>query len=340
MIVRMKEHVEKHGPLPHNRQKCIDPKLVFWSRYVRSHILKFSKEQLEILLEAGFFNYREEEWLAYYWKLCDFASEHGHCRVPESDQNRELKRLGRWAYRQRKRRAKLRDFQIVLLGNIEFEWELLTPEFIWRSHFEELKAYMAERGDFSFRRSEKKKYSALSQWVTEQRRLYARGELSKEYTQRLNSIGFSWDPLNERWNENVEEYRAFKKRHGHDRFHSNEHKDTALATWVNVVRSRYQRGDFSPRQFRQLDALGFCWDSHGLSWEQFFEKLAAYAKKHRKVRQLKVRDIGADVFAWANRQRKDFKTLSENQRKRLDALFEIPFLQLKTATERRDERWQ
>jgi len=83
LIARMKEHVKKHGPLPHNRQKCIDPKLVFWSRYVRSHILTFSREQLKILLEAGFFNYREEEWLVYFWQLSDFAAEHGHCRTQQ-----------------------------------------------------------------------------------------------------------------------------------------------------------------------------------------------------------------------------------------------------------------
>ena len=82
----------------------------------------------------------------------------------------------------------------------------------------------------------------------------------------------------------MESYRAliaYKKKHGHCNVPRRNPGDFALGQWVNKQRSR----DLTRRQREKLQAIGFDFeckrDKNQRSWDEKFERLKAYKKKHR-----------------------------------------------------------
>ena len=63
--------------------------------------------------------------------------------------------------------------------------------------FELLKQYSQENGDTKVRQSD----STLGSWLANQRRFKSKGTLSFDKIKLLDSIQFSWDPLDEDWEE-------------------------------------------------------------------------------------------------------------------------------------------
>lgn len=82
----------------------------------------------------------------------------------------------------------------------------------------------------------------------------------------------------------MESYRAlvaYKKKHGHCNVPRRNPGDFALGQWVNKQRSR----ELTRRQRDKLKALGFDFeckrDKNQRSWDEKFERLKVYKKKHR-----------------------------------------------------------
>jgi Helicase associated domain len=98
----------------------------------------------------------------------------------------------------------------------------------------------------------------LGNWVKEQRRI--KETLTPDQITRLDSLGFSWDPLADRWEENFAALVQFNKDNGHVRvLQSHREHGFNLGIWVNNQRSRKER--LTPDQIKRLDSLGFSWDA-------------------------------------------------------------------------------
>ena len=96
----------------------------------------------------------------------------------------------------------------------------------------------------------------LGPWVSTQRA--NKDTLTPERIERLNALGFVWDPLTEQWEEGFSKLQQFKERERHCRV-PQEHKegDFTLGSWVGTQRSRKDK--LTPERIKRLDALGFVW---------------------------------------------------------------------------------
>ena len=52
----------------------------------------------------------------------------------------------------------------------------------------------------------------LGYWVYDQRKLYKKGKLSANRREKLDAIGFSWDPLEDKWKRNFALLEQFKEK--------------------------------------------------------------------------------------------------------------------------------
>ena len=93
--------------------------------------------------------------------------------------------------------------------------------------------------------------------------------------QRLDEIGFVWDPLEEAWEEGFAALKNFKAREGDCNVPKLHMEGTfKLGQWVGV---RRQRRDTMPAARRhRLDAIGFIWDTLESRWEEGFAALMTF----------------------------------------------------------------
>jgi superfamily II DNA or RNA helicase len=157
----------------------------------------------------------------------------------------------------------------------------------------------------------------LGFWVSSQRARQNR--LSPEQEQRLNEIGFVWDPFTAAWEEGFNKLLQFKVSEGHCRVPNKGFKlaDFNLSGWVNNQRAR--QDNLSPEQKQRLDAIGFVWDIHTGAWEEGFSKLIQFKQRegHCKVSTSFKLD-GFKLGAWGDRQRSTKETMPAERRQRLD----------------------
>ena len=295
MLPRLKRHIEKHGPLDHTKHRSIDATLVLWSRYVRSHILELSPKLLNALMETGFFNYHETQWLEsfqYYVSL-------QHSLDPADRRKRTL-----WASVQRGMRDKLQDFQIALLQGIGFNWtrSRSSKHLPWQSRYAELVAYKKRFGHCEVP-ARWPGNIALGGWVSTQR--LKKGNLTPSRIKQLDALGFVWNVSAERWDKRYKELQAFYKAHGHSNVPERYNQNSELSIWVNNMRRRSHR--LSKEQLRLLEKVDFCWAVDKAYWEDDYARLKAY---HAKNGHCLVPARGAtncNLWMWVSHQRHCYK---------------------------------
>ena len=98
---------------------------------------------------------------------------------------------------------------------------------------------------------------SLASWVFVQRR--RKETLSALQRQRLDDLGFVWDPLAEAWEEGFTKLLQFKEVEGHCRVPSRFKIDGyGLGAWV--ASQRKGKDSLSTERFQRLDDVGFVWD--------------------------------------------------------------------------------
>jgi superfamily II DNA or RNA helicase len=161
----------------------------------------------------------------------------------------------------------------------------------------------------------------LAKWVMHQRGFATKGVLSTVRKQRLDDIGFEWDPFETDWAEGFRYLTIYKEREGHCRVPLNHMEDGfRLRGWVNKQRHNQT---LSEARRQQLDELGFVWDPRETDWAEGLRYLTIYKERevHCRVPFSHMED-GFRLGPWVlkQRQRKDQETLSEARRQQLDGL--------------------
>jgi len=101
--------------------------------------------------------------------------------------------------------------------------------------------------------------SRLAGWVRYQRRREQKLSLPSWQRELLEQVpGFSWDPLEEQWNEWREALRVFLATEGRmPRYRSPSASERALAAWVHKQRHLHNKGEVSEVRVSSLKALPF-----------------------------------------------------------------------------------
>ena len=156
----------------------------------------------------------------------------------------------------------------------------------------------------------------LGQWVSVQRT--KEESVYPERKQRLNDIGFVWDPLAAAWEEGFSKLLQFKELEGHcvvpQRFKLD---GFTLGHWVN--RQRTFKDSLSSEQKQRLDKLGFIWDALDEVWEQGLAKMIEFKEMagHLKIPQ-KFEFHGFSLGRWVSRQRAAKDSMSAERKQRLN----------------------
>eukprot|EP00957_Ditylum_brightwellii_P171973 13093464-Ditylum_brightwellii.AAC.1 len=186
--------------------------------------------------------HEKPSWEKMLDELNTFKAQKGHCNV--SMLNAPNKYLGRWVNMQREsyKRNALRSNQLQQLNSIGFIWDL--QDHSWKEKFDHLCAFKALKGHCNVSTTDERNKS-LGKWVNTQRVLYKKNVLSSNRLQQLNSIGFTWDPLEHTWNTNFDQLCAFKAKNGHCCVSQSDERNTSLGVWVGTQRISYKKNTLS-----------------------------------------------------------------------------------------------
>jgi len=234
-------------------------KLGVWLNKQRSKRDMLSPDRVQQLEQLGFsWNALDEAWELNFAALEKFKQREGHCRVTEKHQEDGLS-LGNWISNKRLKKDKLSPDQVQRLSELGFNWDPHGE--LWEVSFAALEKFKQREGHCRVPAKHKEDGLKLGVWVGNQRT--KRDTLSPEQVQRLDQLGFSWDPFAESWETNFAALEKFKQREGHCRVPDKRQEDGLnLGSWVRNQRSR--RDTLSPEQVQRLDQLGFSWDLRGL----------------------------------------------------------------------------
>gem|GEM_PF-609834 len=219
----------------------------------------------------------KEKWESRYVRLVDFYRLNGHSNVPGHPD----RLLRKWVLEQRKKygEGSLEPDQITRLETLSFSWvtpnsrPAVTPvqrergPSIWDQRFAELQAFVADHGHFRVpKRNEELK--TLRNWVVAQRVYRRCGSLSSAHQEKLEALGFPWEPghggrqgnSTSSWDEHLRELIVFKERTGHTRVPHHRGPDKKLGGWLVRQRALHRQGRLPPDRVRQLDEIGVEWN--------------------------------------------------------------------------------
>ena len=212
----------------------------------------------------------ESLWELMFKRLVAYEAENGDCNVP---QNYPDKQLANWVSTQRAfyRKGVLNSENTERLNAIKFDW--YPAKTTWELMFQRLVAYKVKNGDCVVPKNYA--YKPLATWVDKQRQRHRNGVLDPEHIERLDAIGFDWDPIGSLWELMFKRLVAYEAENGDCDVPQN-YSDKQLARWVSGQRTSYKQETLSPEHIERLNAIAFDWDPAKTKWEQMFELLVAY----------------------------------------------------------------
>ena len=149
----------------------------------------------------------------------------------------------------------------------------------------------------------------LGRWVSHQRALARRGELSAERTSLLESVrGWTWQPRETAWEDGYARLREFVTREGHPRVPAGYQDDDGfkLGLWVQNQRARGQRGELSAERTSLLESVrGWTWQPGETAWEDGYARLREFVTRegHPRVPAGYQDDDGFKLGLWVQNQR-------------------------------------
>jgi hypothetical protein len=254
-------------------------------------------------------------------ELGEFFKLHGHCNVPADWQaNPEL---ARWVYHQRaaKQRNNLTADQVRQMDEIGFAWNTNDGE--WETMFAKLVEHL--RPMHNEKPRDRVMDAQLRRWIVTQRQFKKNGELDAAREQKLNGIGFEWQPLSKQWLQMFELLSQYHSDHGHCRVPAKWAKNPKLASWVAVQRARKPAGKLSAKRVAALDSLGFSWSgraSSGKAWEAMFATLKQFRQENGHANVPQKYAANRKLGWWVSIQRRDRRKgkLDSQQTAQLDGI--------------------
>ena len=253
-----------------------------------------------------------QQWEDAFSALQEFKKREGHLRVPRSHIESKV-RLGDWIHTQRLRKKNLTNIQIKRLSDTGFSFDPHTEQ--WELAYLALTQFHKKEGHCRVPQKHFQDGIKLGLWVGVQRR--NKGLLTKGRLHRLNTLGFSWDPLNEQWEEAYNSLVEFQKREGHCRVP--KHAGNTLGIWADT--QRRNKGRLSVDRINRLNAIQFNWEPNIDRWEDAFQLLEEFHKRtgHTRVEAKYEKDeIKLGLWVSVQRRRKDL--LTQDRIRRLNAI--------------------
>ncbi|WP_280471737.1 helicase associated domain-containing protein [Nocardia cyriacigeorgica] len=327
--------VEQHGHARVPREFLVgNLRLGQWvltqrSRYAKGRMPDKQVKRLEDLTGWSWDTLADqwEEGLAHF---VDYVTENGQALVPQDHVDQGGFRLGTWVATQRSRYAKgtldparVRRIEQSVPG---WSWDPYTDR--WEQGFAHLVTYVEKHGHARVPRAYEVDGYRLGGWCKTQRSAHAKGSLSTERFERLNSLtGWTWDANAESWEEGLAQLIAFVDQHGHARIPRDCIVDGyTLGNWASNQRAARARGALSADRVKRIEEAvpGWSWTALSDRWDEGFARLLAYTAEHGHalVPQLHVDKTGFRLGTWVATQRTRYtsNSLSTDRIERLESV--------------------
>ena len=160
--------------------------------------------------------------------------------------------------------------------------------------------------------------------------------ITDERIDKLNSVGFIWNVNDHQWNLRFEELKQYISEKGNSCVPGIYIPNESLGLWVAKQRRRYKVGmeaannnnnhkqkkdddgdDHSTKETEivplpqekidKLNAVGFVWDMHEVSWLERYEELKKYRRDHGDTLVPKQYPVYPFLGRWVDKQRSDYK---------------------------------
>ncbi len=203
-----------------------------------------------------------------FYRLKKLVETGGSADLPTRYVTKDGFNLGGWVHNQRQayRRGVLSKERQEALEEIE-GWAWNSRHSIWEERFQLLQDFALRKGHAYVPRSLVTGNGCkLGSWVTEQRKMYRVGKLSRKRIERLETVpGWTWnvrEENNKMWRERLELLKQYTQKHGHPivpRSYITE-DGVKLGRWVGMQRDCYRQGMLSPARIAALESLpGWVW---------------------------------------------------------------------------------
>ena len=133
---------------------------------------------------------------------------------------------------------------------------MTKPAPAWEKMFEALVHYKEQYGHCKVP-SNWPENPKLGMWVHRQRSTWNKGRLPDTRRERLDALGFVWDPFDAAWEKMFEALVHYKEQYGHCKVPKRWPENPKLGRWVNSQRTAWNKGRLSDARMERLDALGF-----------------------------------------------------------------------------------
>ena len=292
----------------------------------------------------------DEKWEWRFELLCRYQKENGDCLVPKQ-YTIEQEALGEFVRAQRTQYRKLRKGKksaitpdrINKLEAIGFDWDPLETQ--WHSKYELLRRYKKDKGDCLVLYGVQIDDVNLGEWVVTQRKQYRKlregwpSAMTQDRINKLEAIGFDWDPHESKWHSKFELLCRYKNENGDCLVPARYVIDgVPLGKWVLNQRQEYRKlkegkpSVMTKERIDKLEALGLEWNPLETEWCFMLELLFEYKQDNGDC--LVPRSFAVDRIAlgkWVGTQRQEYQKLQDGKpspmtQERIDKLEALGFV--------------
>ncbi|CAB9512839.1 Helicase associated domain [Seminavis robusta] len=284
-----------------------------------------SMDWIHQMEEAGIkWSHNEEFWNQKNELLCQYVEREGDCDPPGTHIERGVS-LRWWVRQQRDARKKdnLEAWQVEKLDQIGFVWDFHEEN--WNTLYQALLSFKAREGHCDVPRRHVEEDVKLGNWVIRQRIARKKDKLDSWKVEKLDQIGFVWDPLKASWNSFCQALLAFKAREGHcDVPKRHVEGGVNLGRWVEHQRHARKKDKLLDEwKVQQLEQVGFIWNAPDWRWEQNFHLCKEYVSETGKTSvPVSYEKGGVKLGLWYHRQLGLYQKekLEDSRRQRMEEL--------------------
>jgi superfamily II DNA or RNA helicase len=257
-----------------------------WIKHQRKRWNLLSPQKRETLLELGFDpDPIETHWRKRLEELCAYKERHGHCNIRKNENPIMWSFLK--ALRESKSEGRLSPEKIAALDELNIVWGGASERF-FEDTCRKLAAYREKHGRLpssNTRLKEDRELRILIGRIIIMRRSYRTGNLSDEQIRRLQDLGLSFHPDEERWQTRFREFERYVAEGGNPNEIRSAHP---LRGWVRAVLNSHRRGTLSGERIEMLEKLGVTWEDRNSRrekiqndrWENNYRAVEEYFKEN------------------------------------------------------------
>ncbi len=263
MFNKLVKYINENGKYP--QRTDADPeirKLSIWINnlrvFYRSNKLPIDK--IKKLQSIGFiFDPFEESWQVNFNELVKYLEENNGKYPPKSSKLPKVKRLAIWVGSQRLnyKNKILSKEKLAKLQSIGFIFD--SQEESWQINLDQLTEYLkVNDGKYPSADDPIPEIRKISAWVFKQRKSYNKKQLPANRLDKLQSIGFVFDPHEENWQNTFNRLVKYINENN-GKFPSSRDSDPnikALAIWISKQRAIFRNNDLSQDRTRKLQEIG------------------------------------------------------------------------------------